>query len=80
MSVFFSASVCVRVRACMRTCVCVRVYVYVFVCVRVCGCARVCVSVCTCGGREGKIRLGRPARFCGSVLCAECLPRVHNDY
>ena len=32
------------------------------------------------GGREGKIRLGRPARFLYSVVCAECLPRVHNDY
>ena len=31
--------------------------------VRVCGCVWVCVRVCTCGGREGKIRLGRPARF-----------------
>ena len=32
-------------------------------CMRVCGCACVCVRVSTCGGREGKIRLGRPARF-----------------
>ena len=52
---------CVYVSACMRTCVCV--FVCVYVCACVCVCARVCVRVCTCGGREGKIRLGRPARF-----------------
>ena len=49
------------VRECMRTCVCVRACVCVYV--RVCGFVCVCVRVCTCGGREGKIRLGRPARF-----------------
>ena len=40
-------------------CACVCVYV------RVCECACVCVRVCTCGGREGKIRLGRPAKCLG---------------
>ena len=31
------------------------------------------------GGREGKICLGTPG-FCDSVVCAECIPCVHNDY
>ena len=57
------------VRACMRICVCV--------CVRVC--VRVCV--CTCGWSERKnYVLADPPGFSDSVLCAECLPRIHNDY
>ena len=57
---------CVTVRACMRTCVFVCVRVCACVCVCECECVWVCVlsvRVCTCGGREGKIRLGKPARF-----------------
>ena len=47
------------VRVCVSACVCVCVCVNV----RVCGCVCVCVRLCTCGGREGKIRLGKPAWF-----------------
>ena len=32
------------------------------------------------GGREGKYVWADLPGFCDSVVCAECLPRVHNDY
>ena len=50
-------------------------------------CAFVCVGVlayaCVCeraeGGKESYVWVDLPG-FCDSVVCAECLPRVHNDY
>ena len=86
--IFFSACVCVRsyeyVRACVygyvRVCVpaCVSVYVCECVCVRVCGCVCEGVHVFWWIWREGKTGLCSHAKF--SVVFAECLPRVHNDY
>ena len=73
---FFSACVYAYLRVCVRACVCLCVCVYV----RVCVCACVCVHVCTCGWREEKYVWPDPPVFCDSVLCSECLPRVHNDY
>ena len=73
------ASVCVYVFVCVR--VCVRVFVLSCVNVRVCMSVRMCV--CTClreeGEKEKYIWADLPD-FCGSDVCAKCLPRVHNDY
>ena len=70
---------------CDRACV----YAYVRVCVSVCACVYVCTCVCVgvrayvcvCEreeGRKEKYVLADLPGFCGSVVCEECLPRVHN--
>ena len=51
----------------MCACVCVGVRAYVCVCVR------------EEGGNELYVLADLPG-FCGSVVCPECLPRVHNYY
>ena len=69
---------------CDRACVYAYVRVCVCVCVRVCVCTCVCVGVlayvCLCvraeGGKEKYVLADLPG-FCGSVVCAECLPREH---
>ena len=71
----FLARECVTMRSCMRICV--------FVCVRVCACVCVCVCTCVCVRADrGKKKYvwADPPRFCDSGFCAECLPRVHNEY
>ena len=50
---------------CVCTCVCVGVRAYV------------CVCVCVEGGKEKYVSAHLPG-FCGSMICAECLPLVHN--
>ena len=69
---FFLAPECVTVRACMR--------IFVCVCVRVCSCVsvRACVNVRM--ERRKTYVWADPPGFCDSGLCAECLPRVNNDY
>ena len=72
---------------------CVYAYVSVCLCVRVCACMCVYVCACACVGVRAYVRVCVRAErgkekyvwadlpgFCGSVVCAECLPRVHNDY
>ena len=68
------ACVCVRVCVCVCKFVCVGVRAYVWVCVRVCACVNVRTE-----GRKKDV-WPYPPGFCNSVLCAECLPRIHNDY
>ena len=70
------------VRACMRTCVCVCDRVCACVCMCIRACVWVCVCMCACvyvrrEGRKKKFGEDLPG-FCGSVVCAECIPRVHN--
>ena len=56
----------------MRVCACVCVNV------RVCGCSCVvCVCVREEGGKEKYVWVDLTGFF-GNVVCAECLPRVHN--
>ena len=77
--------VCVRVRVyafvCVLSCVCVCAYVCVCACVCSCVCVGVRAYVCVCvraeGGKEQYVWADLPG-LCGSVLFAECLPRVHN--
>ena len=63
----------------MCGCVCVCTYMYMGVRAYVCVCVRayVCVCVRAEGGKEKYVWADLPG-FCGSVVCAECLPRVHN--
>ena len=70
---------CVRVCGC--ACVCVRVCtcgvrLRTYLCGHVCVC--VYVRACVCGGKEKHVLADMPG-FCGSVVCEECFPRVHND-
>ena len=88
---FFLVLVCVfvhtnmYVRACMGTCVCVCVRVCPCMFVSVCAfvfvgvCAKVCMYFGGYGGKENQDYAVMPS-FYGSVVFAECLPRVHNDY
>ena len=71
MSVLPFVRVCVFACVCVRACVCLCVYVYV----RVCGCA------CVYERMEGRKKYiwADPPGLCDSVLCAECLTRVHKD-
>ena len=75
---------CFLVRECMRICVCVCVHACVRLCVCVRACVWVCVRMCACVyvlmERRKKYVWSDPPRFCDSVLCAECLPWVQNDY
>ena len=79
------ASMCFRVSVLSCVCFCVCVCLCVCVCVCACVCSCVCVVVrayvCVCvraeGGKEKYVWADLPG-LCGSVACAECLPRVHN--
>ena len=74
------ACVYAYVRVCMRTCVCACVNVYACVYVCTCVCVGVRAYVCVCvraeGGKENYVSTDLAA-FCGNVVFAECLPRVH---
>ena len=80
--------VCVCLRMCVRACVCA---VHECECLRSCVCACSLASQPYFNAyvharakvgrrREGKLRLSRPSSFCDSLVCVECVPRVHNDY
>ena len=75
-----SVSECACVRVCSSVCVrsCVRVRSF-GVSVRVCVCVCACVCVRWLRERRKNVYSDLPG-FCGSVLYAECLPRVHIDY
>ena len=69
---------CSFIRICTCVCVCVRVCPCMFVSVCAFVCVGVCVKVCMCFGGYGGKEKQDYAKF--SVVFAECLPRVHNDY
>ena len=69
------ACVYAYVRVCVRECVCTCVYVCTYVCMGVL--AYVCVCERAEGEKEKYVLADLPG-FCGSVVSAECLPRVHN--
>ena len=58
--------------------------VYAYLCVFACMCmlVYVCVRACVYVRMEGRKKYvwADPPCFCDSVLFAECLPHVHNDY
>ena len=79
MCVFVRTYVCVCLRMCVRACVCA---VQECECVRSCVCAcslvsHVCACTCGSGRREGS---KNTSMFLCSLVCAECLPRVYNNY
>ena len=73
------------VRTCIITCVCVCVRVCPCMFVSLCAvvCVGVCAKVCMCfggyGGKEKQVYAVIPS-FCGSVVFAKYLLRVHHDY